>query len=171
LKWVCVGKCAGFPTGISGSPSPVARPTGLVQTGCLRDEIVDYAHSVFEPVADEAVHGLFGAVIEQLQPKQRCAIAIKIGPRAPKHADLAAADRGEQNRRFWTVPRNGRESAVGSRNFQFSQRPFERELQSVKDDNVTLIAQRLTMKIYRSRAGDGMAGFNRPLRYLNHGIV
>ena len=75
-------------------------------------------------MATAAVDGRFDAVIDQLQPKQRC--AIKIDPRTPKHADLAAADRGEQNRRFWTVPRNGRESAVGSRNFQFSQRPFER---------------------------------------------
>ena len=152
-------------------PSSIARFIGFVQTACLRDEIVEYSDRVFDRVTTAAVDGRFEAVIDQLQPKQRCAIAIKIGLRTAKHADLAAADRGEQNRRFWTVPRNGRESAVGSRNFQFSQRPFERELQSVKDDNVTLIAQRLTMKIYRSRAGDGMAGFNRPLRYLNHGIV
>jgi len=147
----------------------VARFIGFVQTAYLLDEIVEYSDRVFDPMTTAAVNGRFEAVIDQLQPKQWC--AINIGLRIPKHADLVAADRGERNRRFWTVPRNGRESAVGSRNFQFSQRPFERELQSVKDDNVTLIAQRLTMKIYRSRAGDGMAGFNRPLRYLNHGIV
>ena len=86
----------------AGSPSTVARPTGFVQTACLRDEIVEYSDSVFEPVATAAVDGRFDAVIDQLQPKQRC--AIKIGLRIPKHADLVAADRGEQNRRFWTVP-------------------------------------------------------------------
>jgi hypothetical protein len=107
-------------------PSLVVPPTGFVQPSCLREEIVEYSDSVFEPVAAEAVDGRFDAVIDKLQPKQRCAIAIKIGLRTAKHADLAAADRGEQNRRFWTVPRNGRESAVGSRNFQFGQRPFER---------------------------------------------
>ena len=107
----------------SGSPSSVVRPTGFVQTSCLRDEVVEYWNSIFEPVANEAVDGPF-SVIEQLQPKQR--YAIKVGLRTPKHADLAAADRGEQNRCFWTVARNGREFAVGSRNFQFSQRPFER---------------------------------------------
>jgi hypothetical protein len=107
----------------SGSPSSVVRPTGFVQASCLRDEVVEYWNGIFEPVANEAVDGPF-SVIEQLQPKQR--YAIKVGLRTPKHADLAAADRGEQNRCFRTVARNGRESAVGSRNFQFSQRPFER---------------------------------------------
>jgi hypothetical protein len=107
-------------------PLSVPRFIGFVQTACLREEIVDYSDSIFEPVAGEAVDGRSDAVIDQLQPKQRCTIAIKIDFRTAKHADLAAADRGEQNRRFWTVPRNGRESAVGSRNFQFSQRPFER---------------------------------------------
>jgi hypothetical protein len=38
-------------------------------------------------------------------------------------------------------------------------------------DNVTLIAQRLTMKIYRSRSGNDMAGFNRPLVYPTAGIA
>jgi hypothetical protein len=102
----------------------VARFIGFVQTAYLRDEIVEYSDRVFDPMTTAAVNGRFEAVIDQLQPKQWC--AINIGLRIPKHADLVAADRGERNRRFWTVPRNGRESAVGSRNFQFSQRPFER---------------------------------------------
>jgi hypothetical protein len=37
-------------------------------------------------------------------------------------------------------------------------------------DNVTLIAQRLTMKIYRMMRGDGMEGFNRRLAYPRVGI-
>ena len=99
----------------SGCPSSVARLAGFFQTGCLRDEIVEYGDSVFKAVATAAVDGRFDAVSDQLQPKQRC--AIKIGLRTPKHPDLAAADRGQQNRRFWTIPRNARESAVGSCHF------------------------------------------------------
>jgi hypothetical protein len=38
-------------------------------------------------------------------------------------------------------------------------------------DNVTLIAQRLTMKIYRARNGNDMAGFNRPLNYPPLGLA
>jgi hypothetical protein len=34
-------------------------------------------------------------------------------------------------------------------------------------DNVTLIAQRLTMKIHLSRSGNDMAGFNRPMNLNN----
>jgi hypothetical protein len=36
-------------------------------------------------------------------------------------------------------------------------------------DNVTLIAQRFTMRIYRSRTGNDTAGFNRPLNYSRPG--
>jgi hypothetical protein len=44
--------------------------------------------------------------------------------------------------------------------------------QKIKEgDNVTLIAQRLTMKIYRSRTGNDVAGFNRPLVYRPLGIA
>ena len=56
-----------------------------------REEIAEYRHSVFEPVAAEAVHRHFRAVIEQFQPKQRHDF------RTPKHADLVAANRGERN--------------------------------------------------------------------------
>lgn len=97
----------------AGSHSSVARPTGFARTVCLRNEIVEYHGSVVDPVSTAAVDGRSDAVIDQLQPKQRC--DIDIGLQIPKHADLAAADRGERNRRFWTVPRNARESAVGPR--------------------------------------------------------
>ena len=40
-----------------------------------------------------------------------------------------------------------------------------------EDDNVPLIAERLTMKIYRSRNGNEMAGFNGPLVYPTRGFV
>ena len=102
----------------------IGRLVQLVRTSCLGDEIVEYGNGVFDPVANEAVNGYFGAVIEQLQPKQRHATWMDL--RTPKHADLATADRGDQNRRFWIVFRNGRKSNVGSRNFQFGQRPFRR---------------------------------------------
>jgi hypothetical protein len=39
------------------------------------------------------------------------------------------------------------------------------EQKTGEGDNVPLIAQRLTMKIYRARNGNDMAGFNRPLSY------
>jgi hypothetical protein len=55
---------------------------------CLRDEIVEDRHSVFDPVAAEAVDGPFCVVVEQFQPKQRN--AIKIGLRPSNHAYLAA---------------------------------------------------------------------------------
>ena len=80
----------------------VARFIGFVQTACLRDEIVEYSDRVFDPMATAAVDGRFEAVIDQFQPKQRH--AIRMGRRTPKHVDLAAADGGEQNRRFWIVP-------------------------------------------------------------------
>ena len=103
-----------FPDGCS-SPSSFARPIRFVRKRCLRDKIVEYSDRVFDPMATAAVDGRFEAVIDLLQPKQWC--AINIGLRIPKHADLAAADRGQQNRRFWTIPRNARESAVGSCHF------------------------------------------------------
>jgi hypothetical protein len=117
-----LGTAQGFQQG-SGRLSTVARSTGFVQTAGLRDEIVEYSDSIFEPMATAAVDRRSEAVIDQLKPKQRC--TINIGLRIPKHANLAVADRSERNRRFWTVARNGRESAVGPRNFQFGQRLFE----------------------------------------------
>src|SRR5512133_776267 len=80
-------------SGIPSSP----RPIGFVQTIRLRNEIIEYRHGIFDPVATEAVDRLFRAVIEQLQPKQWQ--AVKIDLRSPKHADLVAPNRGEQNRR------------------------------------------------------------------------
>ena len=38
-------------------------------------------------------------------------------------------------------------------------------------EDPTMIAKRLTMKIYRMMRGDGMAGFNRPLIYPGSGIT
>ena len=61
----------------------------LVEVICLRDEIVEYRHRVFEPVATVAVDGRVCAVIKQLQPKQWR--AIKIDSRSSQHTDLVAA--------------------------------------------------------------------------------
>jgi hypothetical protein len=47
---------------------------------CLRDEIVEDRHSVFDPAAAEAVDGPFCVVVEQFQPKQRNAIKIGLWP-------------------------------------------------------------------------------------------
>jgi len=55
---------------------------------CLRDEIVEDRHSVFDPAAAEAVDGPFCVVVEQFQPKQRNAIKIGLWP--SNHAYLAA---------------------------------------------------------------------------------
>ena len=55
---------------------------------CLRDKIVKDRRSVFDPVAAEAVDGLFCVVVEQFQPKQRNAIKIGLWP--SNHAYLAA---------------------------------------------------------------------------------
>ena len=40
-----------------------------------------------------------------------------------------------------------------------------------RDDDPTVIAKRLTLQIYRSRRGDGMADFNRPLNYRPLGLA
>jgi hypothetical protein len=69
-------------------------PTGFAQTTCLRDEIIEYRHGVFDPMATESVDRPFRAVIEQLQPKQRLHSA-KIDLGFPKHADF----RSSQSRR------------------------------------------------------------------------
>ena len=47
------------------------------------------------------------------------------------------------------------------------------EQKVAESDYVTLIAQRLTMKIYLSRSGNDMAGFNRPMNYrpLRPGVM
>ena len=100
------------------------RLTGLAQTTCLRDEIIEYRHGVFDAKATEAVDRPFRAVIEQLQPKQRR--AAKIDLRSPKHADFAVPNRGERNRRFWTILRNRGEFDESSRNSQFGKRAFGR---------------------------------------------
>src|SRR2546423_10855779 len=41
----------------------------VVQTICLRDEIFEHSHSVFDLMATVAVDGCFRVVIEQLQPR------------------------------------------------------------------------------------------------------
>ena len=92
-------------SGSGAASSGLRWSTGFAQMDCLRDEIVEYSDSVLELVATEAVDGRFDAVIEQFQPKQRH--AIRMDRRTPKHVDLAPADGGEQNRRFWIVPQNG----------------------------------------------------------------
>jgi len=102
----------------------LAPTTGFAQTTCLRDEIIEYRHGVFDPMATEAVDGPFRAVVEQLQPKQRH--PVKINLRSPEHADFAVPNRGERNRHFWTILQNRRESDVSSRNSQFGKRPFGR---------------------------------------------
>ena len=95
-KLVISRHCEGLPDGAGNPSSP--HPTGFVQTIGLRDEIIEYRHSVFDPVATAAVDRRFRAVIEQLQPKQRH--TVKIDRWLPKHADLAAPHRDERNRRF-----------------------------------------------------------------------
>jgi hypothetical protein len=100
-------------------------PTGFAQTTCLRDEIIEYRHGVFDPMATESVDRPFRAVIEQLQPKQRLHSA-KIDLGFPKHADFAVPNQGERNRRFWTVLQNRGEFDESSRNSQFGKRAFGR---------------------------------------------
>ena len=73
-------------------------------------------------MATEAVDRPFRAVIEQLQPKQRPSANIDHG--SPKHADFAVPNRGERNRRLWTIYQNRGESDVSSRNSQFGKRRF-----------------------------------------------
>src|SRR6478735_5799650 len=79
-----------------GRDSPASGLTGFVRIVHLLEEIVDYGHSVFDLIATEAVDRCFGAVIDQLQPKQRCAITI--ARRIRQHPDLIAADRSDRNR-------------------------------------------------------------------------
>ena len=85
-----------FAPELGNPPSP--RLTGLAQKTCLRDEIIEYRHGVFDAMATEAVDRPFRAVIEQLQPKQRHSAKIDFG--SPKHADFAVPNRGKRNRRF-----------------------------------------------------------------------
>ena len=70
----------------------------------------------------EAVDRPFRAVIEQLQPKQRPFANINLV--SPKHADFAVPNRGERNRRFWTILQNSGEFDESSRNSQFGKRAF-----------------------------------------------
>ena len=74
-------------------------------------------------MATEAVDRSFRAVIEQIQPKQRRHSA-KIDLGSPKHADFAVPNRGERNRRLWTILQNRREFDESSRNSQFGKRAF-----------------------------------------------
>ena len=52
---------------------------------------------------------------------------------------------------------------------KFSGEPYKHKLGP--DDDPIIIAKRLTLRIYRSNADDGLGGFNRQLNYPPIGIV
>ena len=72
-------------------------------------------------LAAKAVDRSFRAVIEQASQNRACR---QIGVRPPKHADFAVPNRGERNRRLWTILQNRREFDESSRNSQFGKRAF-----------------------------------------------